>query len=164
RPGPSRRRRIRAVRPAERGVPREVRLSVHHRGPPPRQAADPRGVRDSPREHRSSGNGNRARPSLRDRAPSPGGPDRRAMSPVRRTPGLDPPGARPPAGLGIEPARPAADGPARPIKPVTPNADGRVDAPLLGPTEMAVGCYELVFHVGAYFRAAGGAQAEPPFL
>ena len=77
---------------------------------------------------------------------------------------LDTSRGRPAAGLRIELARLDADGPARPIKTVTTNADGRVDAPLLGPTEMAVGCYELVFHVGAYFRAAGGAQAEPPFL
>ena len=27
-----------------------------------------------------------------------------------------------------------------------------------------VGTYELVFHVGAYFRERGAAAAEPPFL
>ena len=27
-----------------------------------------------------------------------------------------------------------------------------------------VGCYEVVFHAGAFFRAAGVAQATPPFL
>ena len=27
-----------------------------------------------------------------------------------------------------------------------------------------VGTYELVFHVGAYFRSIGGGTAEPPFL
>ncbi len=47
---------------------------------------------------------------------------------------------------------------------MTTNADGRVDAPLLGSGEMQAGRYELVFHVGAYFRVAAGAQADPPFL
>jgi 5-hydroxyisourate hydrolase len=29
---------------------------------------------------------------------------------------------------------------------------------------MRVGCYELLFHVGAYFRARGEALPDPPFL
>jgi len=77
---------------------------------------------------------------------------------------LDTSRGRPAAGLRIDLSRLDTDGPARPIKTVTTNADGRVDAPLLGPTEMAVGRYELVFHVGAYFRGAEGAQADAPFL
>ena len=36
----------------------------------------------------------------------------------------------------------------------TTNADGRCDAPLLDGKALAVGCYELVFQVGAYFGAA----------
>ena len=37
------------------------------------------------------------------------------------------------------------------LKTVKTNADGRTDAPLLSANEMAVGEYELVFHVGDYF-------------
>ena len=44
------------------------------------------------------------------------------------------------------------------------NADGRCDAPLLAGEAMKPGCYELVFKVGAYFRAAGVELAEPAFL
>lgn len=44
------------------------------------------------------------------------------------------------------------------------NADGRCDVPLLQGDTMKPGCYELVFKVGAYFRAAGMASAEPAFL
>lgn len=46
------------------------------------------------------------------------------------------------------------------LKTVRTNADGRTDAPLLGPEEMRAGEYELVFFVGDYF----GKQASPPFL
>jgi 5-hydroxyisourate hydrolase len=77
---------------------------------------------------------------------------------------LDTSRGRPAAGLRIDLLRLDGGGRARPIKTVTTNADGRVDAPLLGPGEMEAGRYELVFHVGAYFGAAGGAQADPPFL
>jgi 5-hydroxyisourate hydrolase len=44
------------------------------------------------------------------------------------------------------------------------NTDGRTDAPLLSGEEAAPGTYELVFHVGAYFRAKGTALPEPAFL
>lgn len=66
---------------------------------------------------------------------------------------------RPAAGLviqllrmGLEPAL---------IKTVTTNADGRTDGPLLDETTMAVGSYELVFHVSDYFISRG---VECPFL
>jgi hydroxyisourate hydrolase len=42
------------------------------------------------------------------------------------------------------------------LKSVETNGDGR--AALLDPTEMKVGTYELVFHIGAYFGS------ENPFL
>ena len=77
---------------------------------------------------------------------------------------LDTSRGRPAAGLRIDLLRLDADGRARPIKTVTTNTDGRVDAPLLGPDEMEAGRYELVFHVGAYFGAAGAAKTDPPFL
>jgi 5-hydroxyisourate hydrolase len=44
------------------------------------------------------------------------------------------------------------------------NADGRLDAPLMEGAGFATGRYELVFHVGDYFRARGEALAEPPFI
>ena len=44
------------------------------------------------------------------------------------------------------------------------NADGRTDAPLLAGDAARPGVYELVFHVGGYFRGRGAATADPPFL
>jgi 5-hydroxyisourate hydrolase len=77
---------------------------------------------------------------------------------------LDTARGRPAAGLRIDLMRLDTDGGVRPIKTVTTNTDGRVDAPLLGPGEMEAGRYELVFHVGAYFGAAGATTTDPPFL
>jgi 5-hydroxyisourate hydrolase len=50
------------------------------------------------------------------------------------------------------------------VKTATTNPDGRTDAPLLGPDEMAAGTYELVFGVGAYFTREHVPLADPPFL
>lgn len=47
---------------------------------------------------------------------------------------------------------------------VRTNADGRVDGPLLEGDEMRPGDYEIVFHVGDYFRGRQVALADPPFL
>ena len=44
------------------------------------------------------------------------------------------------------------------------NADGRLDAPLLEGATFVRGTYELVFHVGDYFRAHGAQLADPAFL
>ena len=44
------------------------------------------------------------------------------------------------------------------------NSDGRCDAPLLSGAAMVPGVYELVFDVAAYFREAGVALEDPPFL
>jgi 5-hydroxyisourate hydrolase len=44
------------------------------------------------------------------------------------------------------------------------NADGRTDEPLLVGDPMATGRYELVFHVGDYFAAAGQPPGGVPFL
>jgi 5-hydroxyisourate hydrolase len=44
------------------------------------------------------------------------------------------------------------------------NADGRTDAPLISAAAARVGTFELVFHVGDYFRRSGAGAAEPPFL
>lgn len=77
---------------------------------------------------------------------------------------LDTSRGRPAAGLRIDFARLDAEGWPRLIRTVVTNTDGRVDAPLLGAAEMEPGRYELLFHVGAYFRSAGLAQSDPPFL
>jgi hydroxyisourate hydrolase len=68
----------------------------------------------------------------------------------------------PAAGLRVELRRVSPD--AALIKTVVTNADGRTDAPLLGPSEMAAGTYELAFHVGAYFASGSGALPGVPFL
>jgi 5-hydroxyisourate hydrolase len=47
---------------------------------------------------------------------------------------------------------------------VATNADGRTDKPLIGATDARVGCFELVFHAGDYFRNQGAKLADPPFL
>jgi hydroxyisourate hydrolase len=44
------------------------------------------------------------------------------------------------------------------------NADGRTDAPLLDGAAVRRGRYRLTFHVGDYFRAAGVALPDPPFV
>lgn len=44
------------------------------------------------------------------------------------------------------------------------NADGRTDSPLMIGDAFRTGTYELVFEVGAYFKALGTATADPPFL
>jgi 5-hydroxyisourate hydrolase len=44
------------------------------------------------------------------------------------------------------------------------NADGRTTASLVAGEAFGCGSYELVFHVGEYFRERGNLAAEPPFL
>jgi 5-hydroxyisourate hydrolase len=50
------------------------------------------------------------------------------------------------------------------VKTVNTNADGRTDAPLLSAADVHVATFEIIFHIGAYFRAQGAKTAEPPFL
>ena len=50
------------------------------------------------------------------------------------------------------------------LKTVVSNEDGRVDAPLLEGAAFRAGAYELLFHVGDYFRGSGASLADPPFL
>jgi 5-hydroxyisourate hydrolase len=64
---------------------------------------------------------------------------------------------RPVAGLRVELFR--MTGSARePVRSTITNADGRTDQPLLAGDLIQTGAYELVFHAGAYFRAAGAAS------
>jgi 5-hydroxyisourate hydrolase len=76
---------------------------------------------------------------------------------------LDTARGMPAAGLSIE-LFALHDGRTR-LKTVTTNKDGRCEGPLLEGAEFGAGRYELVFAVGAYFRAAGIALPDdPPFL
>ena len=50
------------------------------------------------------------------------------------------------------------------ITVATTNADGRTTEPLLTTERLEVGTYELTFHTGEYFRRAGHALSDPPFL
>jgi hydroxyisourate hydrolase len=75
---------------------------------------------------------------------------------------LDLAAGKPAPGLRIDLVR--LGSPSGLVKSVTTNADGRTDAPLLGPSEMAEGTYQLEFHVGAYFAGKGAAPSKAPFL
>jgi 5-hydroxyisourate hydrolase len=44
------------------------------------------------------------------------------------------------------------------------NADGRCDTPLLQGAAFETGIYDLLFHVGAYYKGRGLAVPEPAFL
>jgi 5-hydroxyisourate hydrolase len=50
------------------------------------------------------------------------------------------------------------------VKTVTTNTDGRTDAPLLSGDAYRPGQYELVFHIGDYFRGLGAKLPDPAFL
>ncbi|HYE49812.1 MAG TPA: hydroxyisourate hydrolase [Azospirillaceae bacterium] len=76
---------------------------------------------------------------------------------------LDTAHGRPAAGLGIALYRLEGDARTR-LRYAITNDDGRCDGPLLTGPEFRPGRYELVFEVGAYFRAAGAAAADPAFL
>jgi 5-hydroxyisourate hydrolase len=76
---------------------------------------------------------------------------------------LDTASGQPGAGLVVELFR--IDGEARRLLArLTTNDDGRTPAPLLAGSDLVRGTYELVFDVGAYFRARGVALTEPAFL
>ena len=53
------------------------------------------------------------------------------------------------------------NGQAHRLADVVTNSDGRVDKPLVEGKDFVAGVYELVFHVGDYFRA--GLGSKPPF-
>ncbi len=58
----------------------------------------------------------------------------------------------------------AAGNAKRQILSTTTTADGRCDASLLEGGALAAGTYELVFHAGDYFRAAGVDLPDPAFV
>ncbi|MEJ0000702.1 MAG: hydroxyisourate hydrolase [Verrucomicrobiota bacterium] len=71
---------------------------------------------------------------------------------------------RPAAGLAVSLFALDAKGQRISLASTATNADGRTDAPLLGPGEIAAGTYEIVFGVGDYFARAGVPLPTPPFL
>jgi 5-hydroxyisourate hydrolase len=58
----------------------------------------------------------------------------------------------------------AAGGERALVADVQTNADGRTDAPLIIAGQARVGLFELVFHVGDYFRRRDVTTSDPPFL
>lgn len=76
---------------------------------------------------------------------------------------LDTTRGRPAAGVKIELQR-LEEGGWSAIASATTNADGRCDAPLLADSSFVGGTYQLLFHVGDYFRDIGGSQDASPFL
>jgi len=57
--------------------------------------------------------------------------------------------------LGTEP---------RLVASIVTNKDGRGDAPFGHEGEVAPGIYQMVFHVGDYFRRCGAPLPDPPFF
>ncbi len=75
---------------------------------------------------------------------------------------LDTAAGKPAAGLRV--VFKVLDRPAgQPVEAFT-NQDGRLDQPLLEGAAFQPGRYELLFHVGDYFRAQGVTLADPAFL
>lgn len=75
---------------------------------------------------------------------------------------LDTMSGLPGAGLVVELFR--LDGGRQRLARLTTNADGRSPESLLAGDGIVPGTYELVFHVGDYFRGREVALAEPAFL
>jgi 5-hydroxyisourate hydrolase len=77
---------------------------------------------------------------------------------------LDTASGRPAGGLKVELFRITESGGREPVIAAVTNADGRTDAPLLAGETIPTGTYELVFHAGDYFRAAGAVLPDPAFV
>jgi 5-hydroxyisourate hydrolase len=75
---------------------------------------------------------------------------------------LDTAAGRPAAGLKVVLTR--LDGRMSVMVETATNADGRCDKPLLDGLDFAPGTYEIMFHVGDYFRRSGVSLPDPPFL
>jgi 5-hydroxyisourate hydrolase len=75
---------------------------------------------------------------------------------------LDTTNGRPGAGMVIDLFR-IGDGREH-LGRATTNSDGRCDRPLLQDDQFSTGEYELVFHAGDYFAAAGLNLPRPRFL
>jgi 5-hydroxyisourate hydrolase len=73
---------------------------------------------------------------------------------------LDTANGRPGAGIALELYRLEGQTGTLVAK-VTTNRDGRTDAPLLEGGELRTGTYQLVFHIGAYFKGQGFLDVVP---
>lgn len=76
---------------------------------------------------------------------------------------LDTHAGRPAQGVRVELFECVPAGPLL-LAEATTNAEGRTDQPLLVDAPLRIGTYELVFHMGAYFRARGVIGTAQPFL
>jgi|ERR1043166_3199224 5-hydroxyisourate hydrolase len=77
---------------------------------------------------------------------------------------LDTMRGQPARGVKLELYAVAADGTRTLVTQTETNADGRTDAALLEGESFHPGCYEIVFHLGDYFRRQGAPLADPPFF
>ena len=75
---------------------------------------------------------------------------------------LDTHSGKPAAGIRIDLF--SMEGQRNLLKSIVTNSDGRCDEALLDGENMSTGTWELVFHVGDYFRGQGVATAERAFL
>ena len=73
---------------------------------------------------------------------------------------LDTANGKPGAGIAIDVAMLQA-GSWKVLKTVKTNADGRTDRPVLEGESFRAGAYELVFHVGSYFKGQGFLDLVP---
>ena len=71
---------------------------------------------------------------------------------------------RPAEGVRVELYELAGGAERRLVADVMTNADGRTDKPLMNADEARAGRFEVVFHIGDYFRRRGVETADPPFL
>jgi 5-hydroxyisourate hydrolase len=74
---------------------------------------------------------------------------------------LDTASGKPAAGMRVELRRPDS---ADVLAAATTNKDGRLDKPLLDGAAFKPGVYDIIFHVGDYYRAREHALPEPAFL
>jgi 5-hydroxyisourate hydrolase len=73
---------------------------------------------------------------------------------------LDTAQGRPGAGIAVELYRLEGEAGTL-IAKATTNREGRTDAPLLEGAEFRTGTYQLVFHIGAYFKSQGFLDVVP---
>ncbi|KRF01144.1 5-hydroxyisourate hydrolase [Paenibacillus sp. Soil766] len=76
---------------------------------------------------------------------------------------LDISSGRPAAGVRIDLFR-LQEGRLEMLRSGITNTDGRLPGPMLSGDDFAKGTYELLFHVGDYFRGNGVELQEPAFL
>jgi 5-hydroxyisourate hydrolase len=71
---------------------------------------------------------------------------------------------RPAQGVRVELYESESGSERKRIADVVTNADGRTDKPLVAADQARAGRFELIFHVGDYFRSRRAELADPPFL